>query len=82
MAIELKEILEVNDFSHMFQSVNNLPNAPSRAQIEDVLIDNNVSLPLQNSIKFFLRASNGKVIEVFYAKPLDTYYTKKLDKAS
>ena len=79
---ELQEILEVNDFSHMFQSVNNLPNAPSRAQIEDVLTDNNVALPLQNNVKFFLRASGGKVVEVFYSKALDTYYTKKLDTAS
>ncbi len=78
---ELKLILEDNDFTLSFKSVNTLPNQLTRAQIEDVLTDNGVTLPLIKSNNFYLRAVNGKGFVVIYSLEEDTYYYEKLTKA-
>ncbi len=77
---ELKLILEDNDFTLSLKSVNTLPNQPTRAQIEDVLTDNGITLPLTKSNNFYLRASNGKGFIVIYSIEEDAYYYEKLNK--
>ncbi len=78
---ELADILRDNDFTLSVKSVNTLPNSPSRAQIEDVLTDNSVTLPLVKSNNFYVRAVNGKGFFVVYSLEEDEYYFEKLTKA-
>ncbi len=77
---ELQNILEENDFTASFKSVNTLPNEPTRAQIEDVLIDNGITIPLIKSNNFYIRAVNGKGFVVIYSIEEDAYYYEKLTK--
>ncbi len=79
--IEIETVIQDNDFTASFKSVNTLPNQPSRAQIEDVLTDNGITLPLTKSNNFYIRASNGKGFVVIYSLEEDTYYYEKLTKA-
>ncbi len=78
---ELRDILQNNDFKLYLQSVNTLPNTPTRAQIEDVLSDNGVSLPLPRNNMFYIRAVGGRTFLVVYNKEIDEYYFEKLTRA-
>ncbi len=79
---ELSVLLKENDFTLTINSVNLLPNQPTRAQIEDALGDNGIALPLVVSRNFYLLASNGKGFIVVYSLPQDTYYYEKFNKAT
>ncbi len=78
--IEFETVAQDNDFTLSFKSVNTLPNQPTRAQIEDVLVDNGITLPLTKSNNFYIRAVNGKGFVVIYSIEEDAYYYEKLNK--
>ncbi len=79
---ELRDILQDNDFTSTFRSVNILPNNPSRAQIEDVLSDNGITIPLTKSVRFYLIAANGKAFVVIYNVVENEFYFEKFSKAT
>ncbi len=78
--IEFETVARDNDFTLSFKSVNLLPNQPTRAQIEDVLSDNGITLPLTKSNNFYVRDSNGKGFVVIYSIEEDAYYYERLTK--
>lgn len=77
---ELKDILEVNDFSLVLVNPNNIQKTPSRAIIETVLTDNGYSLPLNNSVSFVI-ISNNRAHTVRYGKIIDSFYTILMEPA-
>ncbi len=78
--IEFETVIQDNDFTLSFKSVNTLPNQPTRAQIEDVLTDNGITIPLTKSNNFYVRDANGKGFVVIYSIEEDAYYYEKLNK--
>ena len=79
--IEIQEVMSNNDFTVELSSVNNLPNNPSRAQIEDVITDNGFTTPLGRDVAFFINSANNKYFWVTYSFNLDEYYFERLSKA-
>jgi hypothetical protein len=70
---DLKKILEKNYFSTRLNTTTNLRTSLSRQEIEDVLTENNISLPLQNSVEFFIVDSRDHRFRVLYSKDFDEY---------
>ena len=75
---ELKDIMETNEFRLELSSANPLPNQPSRAQLDAVLVENGYTLPLQRSATFFIASSNGKLFNVTRFEPIGIYAYEKL----
>ena len=76
--IELKDVLEVRDFRKLLVTTSSLGVALTRAEIEAVLTENGVTLPLPYSISFVIKDSADKFYEVIYGKALDTFvYTRQ-----
>ncbi len=78
---ELQNILEENDFTLSFTSVNILPKKPTRAQIEDVLVDNGIALPLAKSNTFYISSANDRNFFVIYSKSKNAYFFELMDEA-
>ena len=75
---EIKDILETNEFRLELSSANNLPNQPSRIELDAVLVENGYSLPLQRSATFFVSSANGKLFNVTRFEPIGIYAYEKL----
>ncbi len=78
---ELRQILEDEDFTLSFSTVNTLPKKPTRMQIEDVLMDNGITLPLGKSNTFYISSANDRNFVVIYSKSKDAYFFELLDEA-
>jgi len=76
--MELKAILEVNDFKHILITIGTLPNQPSRVQIEMVLVENGFTEPLAKEVTFSMIDSNNKMFNVTYYADIDLYGYEKL----
>ena len=76
--MELKDILEVNDFKVLLATTGRLSNSPSRADIEMVLIENGFTEPLQNEVSFSMVDINEKMFDVTYYPSIDRYGYEKL----
>ena len=70
---EIKEILAWEYFSLKYTTTSNLGTKLSRAEIEQVLTENNVSLPLENSVEFFIVDKKDHRFRVLYAKDSDKF---------
>ncbi|RKX64580.1 MAG: hypothetical protein DRP42_06145 [Tenericutes bacterium] len=78
---DLKDILQVNDFNQVVLVFGNLPKKPSRIDIEAILIDDGHTLPLANSVSFYLISNNRRHL-VVYGKALDEFATTLLNLAT
>jgi len=76
--MELRDILEVNDFKHLLTTIGTLPNQPSRVQIEMVLVENGFTEPLAKEVTFSMIDSNNKMFNVTYYADIDLYGYEKL----
>jgi hypothetical protein len=70
---DLKEIMGENIFSKRYETAENLKNTLSRQEIEDVLIENGVSLPLDSSVEFFIIDKNDHRFRVLYSIVSDEF---------
>ncbi len=77
---EIQDILEKNDFKKTIVNLNNSPKKPSRALIEQTITDAGISLPLPNSVSFFMVSAN-RFHTVIYSKTGDLYTTIELFEA-
>ena len=71
--VTLRSLLEVEDFTVHLQTNDNLRITLNRAEIEGVLSQNNVPLPLANDVSFFITDGADHVFNVTYLKATDTY---------
>ena len=69
---ELKDILEVNDFTVNIQTAVSLPNNLSEAEIDLVLSETGNQNPKINDVSFFL-SSPGKVFAVSWLQENNQY---------
>lgn len=78
---ELKDILEVNDFSQVAITPDNLPVKPTRVQIEAALVLNGVTVPPTQSVSFVLFSAT-RVHTVRYGITPDAYFTLNMETAA
>ena len=78
---ELKDILEVHDFTVNIQTAVSLPNNLSEAEIDLVLSETGNQNPKINDISFFL-SSPGKVFAVSWLQDNNQYVYSKMKIAS
>ena len=71
--MELQDILEVNDFKHSFKVEENLGTSLTRIEIDGVLAENNIPLPLQNDVSFKIADNRKHYFLVYYDTSLDVY---------
>ena len=70
---ELQDIMEANDFSNICYTQQGLGTRLSRREVELVLEDNNIALPLQNDVKFIIIGRTTSFL-VFYAKQSNEFF--------
>jgi len=78
---ELKDILEVHDFTVNIQTAVSLPNNLSEAEIDLVLSETGNQNPKINDVSFFL-SSPGKVFAVSWLQDNNQYVYLKMKIAS
>jgi len=75
--MELKDIFEKESFNVHLSTPRAFGKAASRVEIESVLTDNNISLPLQHSVSFTITDTNDKNFVIYYVKPINGYLVIK-----
>jgi len=78
---ELKNIMNKKDYKMVATASGNIGNNPSRAQIEAILAENGMPLPVNDST-FFLIDTNNHNLQVTYIKNLDSYFYTSMALAS
>ncbi len=76
--VELRPILEENDFTVTLYSPNNLGNTLSRNEIEGVLIDAGISTPPNDNNNFYIVDANDRHFTISYDKIKNAYRYLKL----
>ena len=80
--MELKNIIEANNFEKYLDTVTNIGPALSRAEIEAVLVENGYTLPLPASVRFYIHDSLGKIFLVSYGVVIDKFSYSQLTVSS
>lgn len=78
--MELKDIMEDNDFSLLIETSVNLGTTLSRLEIEEALVLNNVTLPLSSAVRFGL-TDGSRYFLVMYLVAKDIYVYERLSLA-
>ena len=78
---ELKDILETNDFTVHITVAVNIGNNPTKAEIDQILVDSGNANPKIGDVGFFLTATNA-TFRMTWLQDLDTYVYIKLKTAS
>jgi len=75
---ELKSILEVNDFTIHLETSTDVGRKLSRSEIEQILTDNGVTLPLTRDVGFFISDSADHYFHVTFLSSIDIYAQLRL----
>lgn len=76
--MDIKDILEVHDFSKAIESTAVLGNTLNRVKIVNALTASGVPLPITANVSFLLTDSTGKVFAVTYLVDADKYAYERL----
>jgi hypothetical protein len=76
MSIELKDILEINDFTLHLKTDINLNNTLSRSEIVDVILRNGLPLP-DKDVSFIIEDNKPHYFRVTYLVDSDEYIYHK-----
>jgi len=74
----LAAALRDEDYTVRLDTSDVLGNGISRTEIEQVLTDNGVSVPLLKNWKFFVKDGNNKIWFITYFKDIDKYAVEKM----
>jgi len=77
MTKKLSTLIAENDYKLEIITVQQVGNALSRAEIEEAIAENGLTLP-QNNIQFYLAANDLKIFSVSYFSIPDVYAYEKL----
>ena len=78
---ELKDILNNKDYKQIALASGNIGNNPSRNEIESILTENGIELPVYDST-YFLIDTNNHNMQVTYIAQLDDYFYTGMSLAS
>jgi len=77
MTKKLSTLIAENDYKLEIITVQQVGNALSRAEIEEAIAENGLTLP-QNNIQFYLASNDLKIFSVSYFSVPDVYAYEKL----
>ena len=78
---ELKNIMNKKDYKMVAMASSNIGNNPKRTEIEAILAENGMPLPVNDST-FFLVDPNNHNLQVTYILSLDGYFYTSMSLAS